>query len=74
MIRQDQAVHAVPGSANTEMKNAFTIDVEDYFQVEAFARVIDRSSWNGFNTRVVANTDRLLAMLAEQMLSLRPSS
>ena len=46
------------------MKNAFTIDVEDYFQVEAFARAIDRRHWNDYPTRVQANTERLLVMLA----------
>ena len=54
----------VPASGSTMIKNAFTIDVEDYFQVEAFARVIDRAAWDGFSTRVTANTARLLDMLA----------
>jgi polysaccharide deacetylase family protein (PEP-CTERM system associated) len=45
------------------MRNAFTIDVEDYFQVEGFARVIDRGAWDGFETRVRANTAALLEML-----------
>lgn len=56
-----------PSTKATEtsiLKNAFTIDVEDYFQVEAFAGVIDRGSWDKFSTRVVANTSRLLDMLA----------
>jgi polysaccharide deacetylase family protein (PEP-CTERM system associated) len=46
------------------MRNAFTVDVEDYFQVEGFANAIDRSSWDGFRTRVGANTSSLLEMLA----------
>lgn len=48
------------------MKNAFTVDVEDYFQVEGFAQVIDRNSWDGFRTRVRANIARLLEMLARR--------
>jgi polysaccharide deacetylase family protein (PEP-CTERM system associated) len=48
------------------MKNAFTVDVEDYFQVEGFARVVDRSSWDGFRTRVGASTATLLEMLARR--------
>jgi polysaccharide deacetylase family protein (PEP-CTERM system associated) len=48
------------------MKNAFTVDVEDYFQVEGFAQVIDRSSWDGFRTRVRANIATLLEMLARR--------
>lgn len=46
------------------MKNAFTVDVEDYFQVEGFTGVVDRNSWDGFSTRVRANTATLLEILA----------
>lgn len=42
--------------------NAMTVDVEDYFQVSNFAPVVDRESWNWRESRVEANTDRLLAM------------
>jgi polysaccharide deacetylase family protein (PEP-CTERM system associated) len=45
--------------------NALTIDVEDYFQVEAFAGIIDRGDWEAFPRRVVRNTERLLDILAE---------
>src|ERR1700751_3698661 len=45
--------------------NAMTIDVEDYFQVEAFASAIDRSDWESLPSRVERNTDRLLDILAE---------
>jgi polysaccharide deacetylase family protein (PEP-CTERM system associated) len=48
------------------MKNAFTVDVEDYFQVEGFAKVVDRNSWDGFLTRVGASTGVLLEMLAQR--------
>ena len=48
------------------MKNAFTVDVEDYFQVEGFAGVIDRQSWDGYDTRVQANTAALLEILARR--------
>jgi len=50
-------------------ENALTVDVEDYFQVEAFARVIDRGDWDAFPRRVVRNTDRLLDILAEAGVS-----
>lgn len=46
------------------MKNAFTVDVEDYFQVEGFANAIDRNSWESFRTRVGASTSTLLDLLA----------
>jgi hypothetical protein len=47
-----------------QMKNAFTVDVEDYFQVEGFAGAIDRESWGSFRTRVGQSTSTLLEMLA----------
>jgi polysaccharide deacetylase family protein (PEP-CTERM system associated) len=42
-----------------------TIDVEDYFQVEAFAAAIDRKDWDRLPQRVERNTQRLLDILAE---------
>ncbi|WP_331611937.1 XrtA system polysaccharide deacetylase [Povalibacter sp.] len=48
------------------MRNAFTIDVEDYFQVSALASAISRDSWSSRESRVGASTDRLLAMLEER--------
>ena len=44
------------------IRNALTVDVEDYFQVEAFAGVVARASWDTLPSRVEANTDRLLAL------------
>jgi polysaccharide deacetylase family protein (PEP-CTERM system associated) len=41
----------------------FTVDVEDYFQVVAFERVVDRAEWDRYPSRVEANTDRLLGLL-----------
>lgn len=45
------------------MRNAMTVDVEDWFQVQAFAGVIARDDWDGLDSRVEANTDRILAQL-----------
>jgi polysaccharide deacetylase family protein (PEP-CTERM system associated) len=47
------------------VSNALTIDVEDYFQVSAFAPHIDRSSWDAMPCRVERNVGRLLELLAE---------
>ncbi len=44
--------------------NALTIDVEDYFQVSAFAPHIARSSWDTRECRVERNVGRILEMLA----------
>jgi hypothetical protein len=41
-----------------------TVDVEDYFQVQAFADCIDRADWDGFPRRVEANTHRVLDLFA----------
>jgi polysaccharide deacetylase family protein (PEP-CTERM system associated) len=46
------------------MLNAFTVDVEDYFHVSGFASRIRRSDWKDFPCRVVANTQRMLELLA----------
>jgi polysaccharide deacetylase family protein (PEP-CTERM system associated) len=48
-----------------QIVNALTIDVEDYFHVEAFATVIDRRDWHEMAPRVAGNTDRLLDILGE---------
>ena len=50
-------------SSNTII-NAMTIDVEDYFQVSAFAPYIARSDWGNRECRVERNVDRLLEILA----------
>jgi polysaccharide deacetylase family protein (PEP-CTERM system associated) len=44
------------------IRNAMTCDVEDYFQVSAFAPYIDRASWPDRECRVEANMDRILAL------------
>jgi polysaccharide deacetylase family protein (PEP-CTERM system associated) len=46
--------------------NAFTIDVEDYFQVAALAPAIPRASWSDQEYRVERNTERMLSLLAER--------
>lgn len=46
--------------------NALTVDVEDYFQVEAFARVVAREDWGKWRPRVERNTLRLLELFREK--------
>ncbi|MGH8608569.1 MAG: XrtA system polysaccharide deacetylase, partial [Gammaproteobacteria bacterium] len=48
------------------MRNALTIDVEDYFQVEAFAAVIDRQKWPTYSSRVEKNTLLMLELLGNK--------
>jgi polysaccharide deacetylase family protein (PEP-CTERM system associated) len=45
--------------------NAFTVDVEDWYQVSDFEAVVDFARWDSYPSRVVANTDRILALLDE---------
>jgi polysaccharide deacetylase family protein (PEP-CTERM system associated) len=47
------------------IKNALTVDVEDYFQVSAFAENVEISKWEKFPLRVERNTQRLLDMFDE---------
>ncbi len=45
--------------------NALSIDVEDYFQVHAFEKVIRRADWDKYAPRVVQNTRRVLSILSD---------
>jgi len=42
---------------------AFSADVEDYYQVEALRDLCPRERWDGFEDRLQASTERLLALL-----------
>jgi polysaccharide deacetylase family protein (PEP-CTERM system associated) len=55
----------IPGASENnrdEIVNAMTVDVEDYFHVSAFERVVSRAGWDAFDSRVVANTNLLLEL------------
>jgi len=47
------------------VRNALSVDVEDWFQVGAFETVIDRRDWEGLDRRVETNTDAVLALFEE---------
>jgi polysaccharide deacetylase family protein (PEP-CTERM system associated) len=47
------------------IRNALTIDVEDYFHVYAFASHISRDSWDQLPCRVERNVEATLAILEE---------
>ena len=49
----------------SEVANAMSIDVEDYFHVSAFDGVVPRTSWDALESRVCANTVRLLELFDE---------
>jgi len=44
------------------MKNALTIDLEDYYQVSAFAKGASVDHWEGFTSRIEQNTEKLLSL------------
>ena len=47
------------------IQNALTVDVEDYFQVSAFAKSINHIDWDNHPLRVEKNTRRLLDLFDE---------
>lgn len=58
--------HVSPSPENSDSPRpcgAFTVDVEDYYQVTAFEKQIARQDWGTMESRVVRNTQRLLALL-----------
>ncbi len=48
-----------------KIANAMTIDVEDYFQVSAFAANIDYGDWDSYKSRVEKNTHTILKVMSE---------
>jgi polysaccharide deacetylase family protein (PEP-CTERM system associated) len=47
-----------------QLVNAMSVDIEEWFQVGAFERVIDRADWDSLASRVEANTGRVLDLYA----------
>lgn len=50
------------------MINAFTVDVEDYYHVSAFADRIPPTQWETHESRVVPNTYKLLRILDDRQV------
>jgi polysaccharide deacetylase family protein (PEP-CTERM system associated) len=51
--------------APRDVVSAFSVDVEDYFHVEALRHAVDPADWDSMEQRVEPNTRRLLALLDE---------
>ena len=60
--------HGARTTSPTPIRNAMTIDVEDYFQVSAFAPHISPENWPSMECRVERNIDRILALLDQQAI------
>lgn len=52
-------------AADAAIVNGMSVDVEEYFQVGAFERTIDKADWDGLESRVVTNTGTVLDLFAE---------
>jgi len=50
----------------SDVLNAMTVDVEDFFHVSAFESVISPSQWKDYQPRVDTNTRRLLDLFAKK--------
>jgi polysaccharide deacetylase family protein (PEP-CTERM system associated) len=48
------------------IRNALTVDVEDYFQVSALVEHFPRETWSSIPCRVEHNVDRILDLLADR--------
>lgn len=57
--------HKTLGDKQSTIVNAMTIDVEDYFHVSAFEKVISPSDWQACQPTVDYNTRRMLDLYAE---------
>ena len=60
-IQESPSRSAAPSSGHLPF--AMSVDVEDYFQVQAFAGIVSRSEWECWPSRVEANVERILSLL-----------
>ena len=52
-------------AARSEIANALTVDVEDYFQVSALSPYIEREDWDRIACRIERNVDEILSLFAD---------
>lgn len=57
--------HRIGPDAAPAIVNGLSVDVEDWFQVGAFEKVIARDGWDGLGSRVEDNVARILDLFAE---------
>ncbi|MFN8600893.1 MAG: XrtA system polysaccharide deacetylase [Candidatus Binatia bacterium] len=53
------------GNGDSRVLNAFSVDVEDWYQVSDFEAQVRFDEWDRYESRVVANTRRVLSLLDE---------
>lgn len=54
--------------SNSSVVHAMTVDVEDYFHVSAFYKVISQGDWDKWPTRVEENTLKLLDLFEQRKI------
>jgi len=54
----------LPKPASQPVVNALSVDVEDYYHVQALSAVVARADWDNYEARVERNTDLILEILA----------
>ena len=64
IIRKFEANMDDKAAVSAAPVNAMSVDVEEYFQVSAFERHIDRGAWDSLPPRVERNIDRILALFS----------
>ena len=59
---------SVCASLPREHRHILSVDVEDYFQVEAFADEVDTGTWSSWPSRVEANTNRVFDLFTRHQV------
>jgi len=59
-------MQVVDKTSQFPLKQALTVDVEDYFHVSAFEKAIDKADWQNLELRVEKNTYRLLELFEQK--------
>ena len=54
-----------PASVGGSILNGMSVDIEEWFQVGAFEKVIDHAEWDSLGSRVEANCDAILELFAQ---------
>ncbi len=65
----DRADLSLARESGTQIRNAMTVDVEDYFHVAALASVIKRDDWPRMEYRAEESTRKLLDLFAQFEIS-----
>lgn len=63
--RNSSGEHVSSRAVTGVFQNAFTVDVEDFYQVSAFENFIPRSDWENYPQRILESLPRLLDLTAE---------